>query len=275
MSEINVESLKKSARHVRQMIINMIYKAQSGHPGGSLSIVEILVYIYEFLLNKELVKVRSDDRDRVVLSKGHAAPALYAVLAECGIISKDRLSNFRQENDCLEGHPSSKTPGIDASTGSLGHGASVSAGMALAAKIDKKNYNVYCILGDGELQEGQVWEAFMFASHYALDNIFYIIDENGLQLDGKTEDIMDVFLLKDKLIAFGFNVVETDAHDFRQLHNSISVLKNLENGRPNAIIASSIKGKGISFMENNVNWHGKAPTDDEYKQCLVELNGQL
>ena len=268
---MNVEKLEFHAKNVRRNIIKMIYNSQSGHPGGSLSIVEILTYLYFAKMNINPEKPLFEDRDRLVLSKGHCAPALYAVLAERGFFPEDDLMGFRKIDGYLEGHPDmKKVPGIDMSSGSLGQGMSVANGIALAGKLDKKDYKVYCILGDGEIEEGEVWEAFMTASHYRLDNICAIIDRNGLQIDGKTKDVMSTEPLEDKMRAFGFHVITIDGNNFDRIKNAFDE-EDMVKDKPTAIIANTIKGKGVSFMENEVGWHGKAPSKEEYDKAMEEL----
>ncbi len=254
---------------VRRDIVTMLHSAGSGHPGGSLSITEILVSLYHH------ISVRPDepdweDRDRVVISKGHAAPAIYAVLAEHGYFLKDEFKRLRKLGGKLQGHPDmNKTPGIDACSGSLGQGFSTSIGMALAARVLKKDYHVYAILGDGELQEGIVWEAALAAAHYKLDNLTMIIDYNGLQIDGATDSVMSLGDLPGKMRAFGFEVKEVDGHDMEALDR---IWKEAPNGKPVCVIARTTKGKGISFMEGKAEWHGKAITQEEYEAAMKELD---
>lgn len=262
-----LEMLKKTATEVRKDILLQIYNAKAGHPGGALSCADILVAIYYNLIN---------EGDKVVLSKGHASAALYAVLAEKGFFEKEELKTFRKINSRLQGHPSlNKAPGIDAPSGSLGQGLSISNGIALSFKMDKKENNVYAILGDGEIEEGQIWEAAMTANHYKLNNLIVFLDYNKLQIDGSNDEVMTIAPVKEKFSAFGFNTFEIDGHDFNQIINVVNEAKKIskENNKPNIIIANTIKGKGVSFMENNVSWHGKAPNEEEYEMAIKELGG--
>ncbi len=271
MNQTEKTQLQEIARKIRVDIIEEVHSAKSGHPGGSLSIADIVTYLYFKEMNVDPKNPDMADRDRLVLSKGHTCPALYAALAEKGFFDVETLKTFRKMGSFLQGHPDMKhTPGVDMSSGSLGQGISAACGMALAAKFDKKDYRVYSILGDGELAEGQVWEAFMFAAHYKLDNLCAIIDRNGLQIDGKTADVMSSEPLEDKMKAFGFNVYVIDAHNFDEIENAISSAKTVK-GAPSVIIANSVKGKGVSFMENMVSWHGSAPNDEQYEQALKDL----
>ena len=264
-------NLKKIAQQVRTDIINQVADAASGHPGGSLSAVEILTLLYFEIMNID--SLSDPQRDRFVLSKGHASPLLYSIFAQKGFIEHSELSDFRKLGSRLQGHPDMKRlPGVEISTGSLGLGCSAAAGMALAGKTDAASFRVYTLLGDGELQEGVVWEAFMAASHYRLDNLTVIIDNNNLQIDGKVDEVMSVYPIKEKLESFGFNVQTADGHDFESLRSAFSAAKN-SSGKPNAVIASTIKGKGVSFMQNNPGWHGKAPDSEQRAQALKELGG--
>lgn len=264
--------LKKHAKNIRKNIVKMIFTAQSGHPGGALSITDILTFLYFEEMNIDVNNPRWEERDRLVLSKGHASAALYATLAEKGFIEEAQLESFRKINSKLQGHPDmNKVPGVDMSSGSLGQGLSAANGMAIAGKLDKKNYRVYCILGDGEIDEGQVWEAAMSANHYKLDNLCAIVDCNGLQIDGNTEKVMDLLSIADKFKAFGFEVFEIDGHNFDEIRNAFENAKRVTN-KPVVIIAKTIKGKGVSFMENNAGWHGKAPNEDEYKQAILDID---
>ena len=254
-------NLDEIAREVRKDILLEVYSAQSGHPGGSLSCADILVSIYF-----ELIK----DGDKVVLSKGHASPALYAVLAEKGFFPKEELATFRKINSNLQGHPSLlKTNGVDASSGSLGQGLSIANGMALSFKMDKKDNFVYVILGDGELQEGQIWEAAMTANHYNLNNLIVFVDYNKLQIDGSNDEVMKVAPVKDKFSSFGFFVQEIDGHNFDEIREAVQNAKMQD--KPSVIIANTIKGKGVSFMKNQVGWHGKAPNKEQYEAALAEF----
>ena len=272
MNSYETENFEKISKEIRKSIIEMVYNAKSGHPGGALSITDILTVLYFYELNVNVNNPKYENRDRLVLSKGHSSPALYAVLAEKGFFPKNDLITFRKIDSYLQGHPDmNKVPGVDMSSGSLGQGLSVSNGMALGAKLDRKDYRVYCILGDGEIEEGQVWEAAMTASHYNLDNLCVIVDNNGLQIDGKTKDVMNSEPIDKKFEAFGFNVINIDGHNFEEIVNAFEKAKQTKK-RPTAIIAKTVKGKGISFMENEVSWHGKAPNDEQYNLAMNELN---
>lgn len=260
---------------VRMGIIEATHGAKSGHPGGSLSAADMLTYLYFREMKIEPSMPRHENRDRFVLSKGHSAPALYSTLAQRGFFPVEDLPTLRHIDSYLQGHPNMNTvPGVDISTGSLGQGVSCACGMALGAKYLKQDFRVYAMLGDGELQEGQVWESCMFASHYKLDNLCVIVDNNGLQIDGKIDDVMSPYPLYDKFRAFGFNVVCIDGHCFDQIESALCVAKEMK-GRPTVIIMKTVKGKGISFMENNGGWHGKAPNDAEYRQAMGELSRTL
>lgn len=271
MDNKSIEKLKETANTIRRDIITMLSESKSGHPGGSLSAVEILTYLYFNEMNVDPGNPKNVDRDRFILSKGHGAPGLYCALAEKGYFPKEELMKLRKTGAMLQGHPDMKgTPGVDMSTGSLGQGLSVSNGMALAAKLDKKSYRVYALLGDGELQEGQVWEAALTAAHYKLDNLTIFIDNNGLQIDGTNQEVKNVNPIEDKFKAFGWNTISIDGHDFMQIGKALEEAKSTK-GKPTAIIASTIKGKGISFMENEVGWHGVAPNAEQKEQALKEL----
>ena len=271
MEQTKLTELKKHAAAVRLGILDGTHAAASGHPGGSLSIADVITYLYFEEMNVDPKDPHAADRDRLVLSKGHTAPALYAVLAEKGYFPKEDLLTLRQADSYLQGHPDMKhTPGVDMTTGSLGLGVSAACGMALAAKIDKKDYRTYAIIGDGESEEGQVWEAAMFAAHYKLDNLCFILDLNGLQIDGKITDVMNPTPHDKKFEAFGFNVLNADAHDFDSIASAFAAARECH-GRPTVIIAHSVKGKGVSFMENQVGWHGKAPNDEQYAQAMEDL----
>lgn len=275
MEQTKLTELKKHAAAVRLGILDGTHAAASGHPGGSLSIADVITYLYFEEMNVDPKDPHAADRDRLVLSKGHTAPALYAVLAEKGYFPKEDLLTLRQADSYLQGHPDMKhTPGVDMTTGSLGLGVSAACGMALAAKIDKKDYRTYAIIGDGESEEGQVWEAAMFAAHYKLDNLCFILDLNGLQIDGKITDVMNPTPHDKKFEAFGFNVLNADAHDFDSIASAFASARECH-GRPTVIIAHSVKGKGVSFMENQVGWHGKAPNDAEYAQARAEILASL
>ena len=268
------KNLQKTACKVRMGVIEGTFNAKSGHPGGSLSIADILTYLYFAKMNVDPENPEMEDRDRLVLSKGHTAPALYAVLAQKGFFSEEELKTLRHPGAMLQGHPCIHTPGIDMSSGSLGQGISAACGMALAGKLDSKAYKVYTILGDGEIEEGQVWEAAMFAAHYGLDNLVAVVDNNGLQIDGPVTEVCSPEPITDKFEAFGWHVITMDAHDFDDIERAFDEAEKIS-GKPVAIIQKSIKGKGVSFMENQVSWHGKAPVQEEYDQAMAELNKQL
>lgn len=267
------KGLKDIARNIRKDIVSMIYMSKSGHPGGSLSAVEILTALYFDEMNIDPNNCKMEDRDRFVLSKGHAAPVLYATLAHKGYFDREELKGLRKINRMLQGHPDMKgTPGVEMSTGSLGQGFSVACGMAMASKLDNAPWRVYALLGDGEVQEGIVWEAAMSAAHYKLDNMVAFLDYNGLQIDGKTEDVMNIGHIVDKFKAFGWNVIEIDGHDFDQIFAALDMAKETV-GKPTMIIAKTIKGKGVSFMENQAGWHGAAPSDSDLERALLDLGG--
>lgn len=268
------KNLQKTACKVRMGVIEGTFNAKSGHPGGSLSIADILTYLYFAKMNVDPENPEMEDRDRLVLSKGHTAPALYAVLAQKGFFSEEELKTLRHPGAMLQGHPCIHTPGIDMSSGSLGQGISAACGMALAGKLDNKVYKVYTILGDGEIEEGQVWEAAMFAAHYGLDNLVAVVDNNGLQIDGPVTEVCSPEPITDKFEAFGWHVITMDAHDFDDIERAFDEAEKIS-GKPVAIIQKSIKGKGVSFMENQVGWHGVAPNDEQYKQAMAELEQQL
>lgn len=271
VNNLEIKDLEKIARKVRYKIVKMVGLAKSGHPGGSLSATDIIVTLYFKIMNYSPDNPYKKDRDRFVLSKGHAAPALYAVLSELGIIEEEELWKLRRLEGKLQGHPSMDTPGVEICTGSLGQGFSAAVGMALGCRLDKLNNYVYVLLGDGECQEGIVWEAAMAAAHYKLDNLIAFIDRNKLQIDGCTEDVMSLGDIKAKFEAFGWDVFEIDGHNFEEIINTVEKAKTLKNGKPKMIIAYTIKGKGVSFMENNVGFHGKAPNEEQLKQALEEL----
>ncbi len=275
MDKARKNELQKIACRVRMHVIEGTYNAKSGHPGGSLSVTDTLTYLYFDRMNVNADNPSDPKRDRFVLSKGHCAPALYGALAEKGFFPISEIKNLRKIGAFLQGHPDmKKTPGIDMSTGSLGQGISAACGMAMSAKISGDDYRVYAVLGDGESQEGEVWEAFMFASHYKLDNLCVVIDNNGLQIDGAVDDVMSLGDIKAKLSAFGFNVIEIDAHDYDQIESAFDEAEKTK-GKPTAIIQKSIKGKGVSFMENKVNWHGSAPNAEQYEKAMSELKSKL
>lgn len=260
------------ANKIRKGTLTAVHSAKSGHPGGSLSIAELLALLYFEIMNIDPKNPKSPERDRLVLSKGHTAPALYSALAERGFFPVEDLKTFRKLGSYLQGHPDMKgVPGVDMSTGSLGQGISAAGGMAYAAKLDGLQYRVYAILGDGELQEGQVWEQAMFAAHYKLDNLTAFVDFNGLQIDGDITEVMNPTPIDKKFQAFGWNVVLADAHDFDSLRKAIYVAKSTK-GKPTAVIMKSVKGKNVSFMENNAGWHGNAPNDEQYVQAIAEID---
>ena len=263
--------LAEAAKSIRLGILHGVASAGCGHPGGSLSIADIMAYLYKKELNVRPNEPKWEDRDRFVLSKGHTAPALYATLAECGFFPKEELFTLRKIDSRLQGHPDMKNiPGVDMTTGSLGLGFSAACGMALSGKVSGKSYRVYTVLGDGESEEGQVWEAAMFAAHYRLSNLCVILDSNGLQIDGPVAEVMNPNPLDEKFRAFGFNVIVIDGHDFDEIEAAFAAAR-ASTDRPTAIIAKTTKGKGVSYMENQVGWHGKAPNAEEYKQALAEL----
>ena len=269
--EKTIHALNITAVKVRKHIIEMLYLAKSGHPGGSLSATDAIVALYGTHMNYNPKKPCDPDRDRFILSKGHAVPALYAVLAEYGYFGANELKKLREINCMLQGHPACLyVPGIEASTGSLGHGLSFANGVALAGKLDKKNYKVYAMLGDGETGEGQIWEAAASASHYKLDNLTAMIDRNFLQIDGRTEDVMRLESVKDRWSAFGWHVIEIDGHDMRQILDALDKADACKN-KPSVIILNTVKGKGVSFMENNVDFHGVPPNEMEYNLAMKEL----
>lgn len=264
--------LRKIANKVRQGVIEAVYHAKSGHPGGSLSAADIMTYLFFEEMRVDAKNPKKADRDRFVLSKGHASPLYYSVLANKGFFPPEKLSEFRSFGSILQGHPEMKhVPGVDMSTGSLGQGISAAAGMALSSKVFKIPYRVYSILGDGELQEGEVWEAAMFAGSKGLDNLYIFVDNNGLQIDGNIDDICSPYPIVDKFRAFHFNVFEIDGHNFEHIRETLNLAKKKHNGKPTAIIANTVKGKGVSFMENMAGWHGKAPNKEEYELAVKEL----
>ena len=268
------EDLAKIANQIRIDIIKETNAAGSGHPGGSLSATDILTVLYFDKMNIDPDNPRDPNRDRFVLSKGHIAPGLYATLAERGFFPVEDLLTLRKIDSHLQGHPNmNDTPGVDMSTGSLGQGLSVANGMALAGKLDGKDYYVYVIMGDGEIQEGQIWEAAMSAGHYHLDNLIAFVDHNGLQIDGKNEDVMNVNPIGDKFAAFGWNVIAIDGHDLEAISNAVDAAK-AQTGKPTVIVAETTKGKGVSFMENQVGWHGTAPNAEQAAQALAELGAE-
>ena len=271
MNEARIKELKNIANNVRIGIIDSTHAAKCGHPGGSLSIADILTYLYFEKMNIDPENPRMENRDRFVLSKGHTAPGLYATLAHRGFFPVEDLLTLRKIDSYLQGHPDmNKIPGIDMSAGSLGLGISAACGMALAGKIDNKDYRVYTIIGDGESEEGQVWEASMFASHYKLDNLCVILDLNGLQIDGPITEVMNPTPHDKKFEAFGFHVITIDGHDFNQIEAAFAEAEATK-GQPTVIIAKTTKGKDVSFMENSVNWHGAAPNDEQHAAAIAEL----
>ena len=275
MTSSEKKQLQITACKVRMGVIESTYGAKAGHPGGSLSAAEIYTYLYFKEMNIDPKNPKWEDRDRFVLSKGHTTPGLYSVLAERGFFPVADLPTFRHIDSYLQGHPNMNTvPGVDMSTGSLGQGVSVAVGMALAAKHTGKTNRVYSLLGDGEIQEGQVWEACMAAAHYNLDNLCIVVDNNGLQIDGNIADVMSPYPIVDKLEAFGFHVQAIDGHDFDAIEAAFNKAREVK-GKPSAIVIKSVKGKGVSFMENNAGWHGKAPNDAEYAQAMDELKAQM
>lgn len=265
----------KLACKVRMGVVEGTHAAKSGHPGGSLSAADVYTYLYFKEMNIDPKNPKDPDRDRFVLSKGHTAPGLYSVLANRGFFPVEELLTLRHIGSRLQGHPNmNETPGVDMSTGSLGQGVSAAAGMALGAKKQGKDLRVYTLLGDGEIEEGQVWEAMMFAHHYGLDNLCVIVDNNDLQIDGRIADVIDPYPIPDKFKAFGLNVVEIDGHDFDQIEDAFNKARATK-GVPTAIIMKTLKGKGVSFMEDQAGWHGKAPNDEQYEQAMGELRKQL
>jgi len=265
------DELKAKSKSLRHDIIKMIGIAESGHPGGSLSAIDIIVSVFYKMMNFDPKNPELESRDRFILSKGHACPALYVTLADFGYFDREELWSLRQLGALLQGHPTIEIPGVEVNTGSLGQGFSSSVGVAIGCKLNKYENNVFVLLGDGECQEGQVWEAAMAASHYKLDNLIGFVDRNRLQIDGCTEDVMCLMDLKAKFHAFGFDVFEIDGHDYEQIVKTAETAKAMKNGKPKMIIANTIKGKGVSFMENNVNFHGKAPNKEELEKALKEL----
>ena len=275
MTSSEKKQLQITACKVRMGVIESTYGAKAGHPGGSLSAAEVYTYLYFKEMNIDPKNPKWEDRDRFVLSKGHTTPGLYSVLANRGFFPVEDLPTFRHIDSYLQGHPNMNTvPGVDMSTGSLGQGISVATGMALAAKHTGKTNRVYALLGDGEIQEGQVWEACMAAAHYKLDNFCIIVDNNGLQIDGNIADVMSPYPIVDKLAAFGFEVAAVDGHNFDELEAAFNKAKETK-GKPFAIVMKTIKGKDVSFMENDAGWHGKAPNDAEYAQAMTELKAKL
>ena len=266
-----VKELENMAKEVRKGIIEAVYHAQSGHPGGSLSVADILTVLYFNELNIDENNSKWEDRDRFVLSKGHCSPALYSCLANRGFFPVEDLKTFRNIDSYLQGHPDmKKIPGVDMTTGSLGQGLSTAVGMAIAGKMDNKSYRVYSVLGDGEIEEGQIWEAAMSANKYHLDNLCVIVDNNNLQIDGTIEEVMSPYPIDEKFRSFGFEIIKIDGHNMQEILDAFDVAKHVT-GKPVCIIAKTVKGKGISFMENQVGWHGKAPNEEQYKMAMEEL----
>ena len=266
--------LQKTANEIRKSIVTAVHSAKAGHPGGSLSAADIFTYLYFEELNIDPKNPKMADRDRFVLSKGHTAPGLYAALAERGFFPKEDLVTLRHTGSYLQGHPDMKhIPGVDMSSGSLGQGLSVAVGMAAAGKFDKKDYRVYAALGDGEIQEGQIWEAAMAAGNYGLDNLTVFVDNNNLQIDGTIEEVMSPYPIEDKFKAFKWNVLTIDGHDYAQIADAIDKAKETK-GAPTVIVAKTVKGKGVSFMENNVKFHGSTPTPEQFEQAFKELDAQ-
>lgn len=268
----NIEELKNIAKNIRKGIIEAVYSGQSGHPGGSLSIADIITVLYFNEMNIKPEDPKDENRDRLVLSKGHCAPALYSALANRGFFETEELKTLRNIESRLQGHPDmKKIPGIDMTTGSLGQGLSAANGMAIAGKLDNKDYRVYCILGDGEIEEGQIWEAAMASNKYKLDNLCVIVDNNNLQIDGTIEEVMSSYPIDEKFKSFGFQIINIDGHDIEEILKAFEVARNIK-GKPTCIIAKTIKGKGVSFMENQAGWHGKAPNEEQYIQAMEELS---
>ena len=273
LTSTDIKELQDLALENRRNIIEMVYQAKSGHIGGSLSACDIMTVLFHKCMKHAINGTLSDeykDRDRFVLSKGHVSPIYYSVMAQLGFFDKEELQTFRKLGSRLQGHPSLMCPGVEIATGSLGQGLSMACGIAMALKLDKNPANVFVMLGDGELQEGNTWEAFMQASHRKLDNLIAIIDRNGLQIDGSTECVKALGNLADKVKAFGWNVIEIDGHNIEQIYNSIEKAKSMD--APVAIIANTVKGKGVSFMENNAGWHGTAPGKEDYEKAISELS---
>ena len=268
---MNNLDLAKTANEVRKGIVTAVHSAKAGHPGGSLSCADMMTFLYFEEMNIDPKNPKKEDRDRFVLSKGHCAPALYSALAHRGYFPVEELTTLRKLGSHLQGHPCMQhTPGVDMSSGSLGQGISVATGMALSAKLSNDSYRVYTLLGDGEIAEGQVWEAAMFAGHKKLDNLVVIVDNNGLQIDGKIEDVCNPYPIDKKFEAFNFHVINIDAHDFDQIRAALKEARQTK-GMPTAIIMKSVKGKGVSFMENQAGWHGKAPNDEQYETAMKDL----
>lgn len=275
LEEKEIAELRQKARKVREDIIEEVYRAKSGHPGGSLSVADILTVLYFKEMNIKPENPNWEERDRLVLSKGHCSPALYSCLANRGYFPVEDLKTFRNIGSYLQGHPDkNKVPGVDMTTGSLGQGLSCANGMAIAGKMNQKDYRVYCILGDGEIEEGQVWEAVMAASHYKLDNLCIVVDNNNLQIDGTIEEVMSSYPIDEKFRSFGFQVINIDGHDIDEISKAFEVARNVKE-KPTCIIAKTIKGKGVDFMENQAGWHGKAPNEEQYNQAIAGFKGGI
>ncbi|MCI8946557.1 MAG: transketolase [Lachnospiraceae bacterium] len=269
---MNKLELAKKANEVRKGIVTAVHSAKAGHPGGSLSAADLFTYLYFEEMNIDPKNPKMEDRDRFVLSKGHTAPGLYSVLANRGYFPVEDLKTLRKLGSYLQGHPCmQETPGVDMSSGSLGQGLSAAVGMALAGRMDQKEYRVYCLCGDGEIQEGQIWEAAMFAGHRKLDNLVVIVDNNGLQIDGKIEDVCSPYPIDKKFEAFNFHTININGNDLDEIAAAMKEARETK-GQPTAIIMKTVKGKGVSFMENNAGWHGKAPSDEEYKTAMADLD---
>ena len=275
IDSVELQNLQEKANNIRKNILDVVYNAASGHPGGSLSIADVLSVLYFKELNVDVNNPKNENRDRVVLSKGHCCTALYGALAERGYFDKAELKNFRKVGAMLQGHPDMKgTPGVEMSTGSLGQGFSVACGMAMASKLDNAPWRVYALLGDGECQEGIIWEAAMSAAHYKLDNLVAIVDNNNLQIDGTIEEVNSPYPIPEKFSAFGWNVIEIDAHNFDEIEDAFKKARECK-GKPTAIVQKSTKGKGVSFMEDQCSWHGAAPNEEQYNQAMAELQAAL
>lgn len=276
MKDITIEELKEIAQKLRQTAVTMVYHAQSGHPGGSLSAADFVTALYFKEMNVDPENPDWEDRDRFVLSKGHVAPIQYSALTLKGFVPYETIYTLRQYGSPFQGHPDSKKcPGVDISTGSLGQGLSCAAGMALAGKLDGKSYRSFAVVGDGECQEGQIWEAAQTAVKYKLDNLIVFVDDNGLQIDGPTEEIMPNQDLEEKFKAFGFETKRIDGHSMEEIVETLDEVRDSKNGKPKAIVCNTVKGKGVSYMENVVGWHGKAPNEEQYEEAMMELAGGL
>ena len=271
ITQEEIKAIEEKAKKIRKGIIEEVYSHQSGHPGGSLSVADIIAVLYFKEMNINPQEPEWKERDRLVLSKGHCAPALYSTLANRGYFNIEELKTLRHIDSRLQGHPDmKKIPGVDMTTGSLGQGLSAANGMAIAGKLDKKDYRVYCIMGDGEIEEGQIWEAAMASNKYKLDNLCVIVDNNNLQIDGTIEEVMSSYPIDEKFKSFGFQIINIDGNDIEEIIKAFDVARNVK-GKPTCIIAKTVKGKGVSFMENKVEWHGKAPNEEQYKKAMEEL----